>query len=75
MEEGTNDVRERMQETARTIETILPPGTGFILLAFDVNHVGGRLEYVANCERKGCIEVMKEWIAKHETPENFGKHL
>ena len=48
-----SDVRERMQETARTVAAILPPGTGFIVLAFDLNHSGGRMEYVANAERKG----------------------
>jgi hypothetical protein len=31
----SNDIREAMQETARAVQARLPPGTGFIVLAFD----------------------------------------
>jgi hypothetical protein len=65
--EMSNDVRERMQETARTVATILPPGTGFVILAFDLDHSGGRLEYISNGNRADIVKVMKEWIAKTET--------
>lgn len=63
-----NDVKERMQETARTVSTILPPGTGFVLLAFDFGLKPGesRLEYVSNAVREDVVKVMKEFIAKTE---------
>ena len=67
-----SDVTERMQETARYISTILPPGTGFILLAFDFGP-GGRLEYVANAERKDVLLAMREFIVK--TEGDYGIHL
>jgi hypothetical protein len=63
----TNDVRERLQETARTIATLLPPHTGFVLLAFDMDTDHGRLEYVSNGRREDVVKVMREWIDKTES--------
>lgn len=59
----TNDVRERMQECAGAITTILPPFTGFALLAFDFKP-GGRMEYVSNAQRPDILRAMREFIAK-----------
>lgn len=70
MAEETNDVRERLQEIARTISIMLPPGTGFALLAFDLGDKPGRLEYVANGRRADVIKAMREFIAKTETTWN-----
>ncbi len=74
----TNDVRERMQETARTIAAILPPGTGFVLLAFDLGEREHddrehRMEYVANGCREDVVKAMKEFIAK--TEGHWGEHV
>jgi hypothetical protein len=69
----TNDVRERLQEVARTIAVILPPGTGFVLLAFDFTP-GGRLEYVANAKREDVLQMLHEFIRKNESPEVWAKH-
>jgi hypothetical protein len=55
-----------MQETARMIATRLPAGTGFILLAFDLDTPHGRTEYIANGRREDCIKALKEFIAKTE---------
>lgn len=68
-----NDVRERMQETARAVESILPPGTGFIVLAFDTETSNGQLEYVANGERDSVLLLMREFIAKAE--HTWGQHV
>lgn len=70
-----SDVTDRMQEAARTLETILPAGTGFVLLAFDLGEVSGesRLEYVSNGMREDVVKVMREFISI--TEENWGKHL
>lgn len=63
---ATNDIRERLQETARAVTTILPPHTGFILLAYDVG-AGGRLEYVSNSNREDAVRAMREFITKSES--------
>ena len=65
-----SDVTDRLQDTARAIESNLPPGTGFVLLAFDHNQ-SGRLEYVANSERKDVVLAMREFIVKTES--DWGK--
>lgn len=78
LENETNDIRERLQEIARTIAILLPPGTGFALLAFALlafdlgDHPGSRLEYVANGRREDIVKAMKEFIAHAET--SFGQH-
>lgn len=73
----TNDVRERMQETARMIQTMLPPGTGFILLAFDLGDpkpgLEHRTEYVSNGRRSDVVKAMREFIAK--TEGQWGKNV
>lgn len=71
--EPTNDVRERLQEVARTIQAILPPSTGFALLCFDFGP-NGRLEYISNGEREDIVKAMVEWIRKTEGGK-YGKHL
>jgi len=59
-----NDIRERLQETARLISVSLPPNTGFILMAFDFGP--GRLEYISNAERADVVKLMREFIDKTE---------
>jgi len=60
-----------MQETAGLIGSVLPPGTGFVLLAFDFGP-NGRLEYVSNAKREDVVKAMIEFIAK--TAAAFGEH-
>lgn len=68
----TNDVRERMQETAGLVTATLPPGTGFVILAFDVGTANGRLEYISNCARNDVVKVLEEFIRK--TRDKWMKH-
>jgi hypothetical protein len=70
-----SDVTDRMQELARTVETILPAGTGFVVLAFDLGISTGRLEYVSNSQRQDVVKAMKEFIAKTEGTGKWAKHL
>jgi hypothetical protein len=71
----TNDIRDRLMDTARTIETHLPPGTGFILLAFDFGPRGDRMEYVSNAERTTALMAMREYLDNCErAPQSWGKH-
>ena len=72
-----SDTRERMQEAGRAVESILPPGTGFALLAFDHNkpndpRPSGRLDYVANGRREDVCRSMLDFVAR--AAEHFGKH-
>lgn len=73
MSEETNDVRERLQELARTISVTLPPYTGFALLCFDFGS-NGRLEYVSNANRESIVKAMIEFISNTEGGR-FAKHL
>lgn len=68
----TNDIRDRLQDTARAVEVTLPPGTGFIVLAFDFGE-GARLEYISNAKREDALKAMKEFIDKN-TPGRWMKH-
>lgn len=68
-----NDVRERMQEVAGAVQAILPPFTGFVVLAFDLDKAHGRLEYVSNGDREGVVKAMKEFI--ENTEKGWGEHL
>jgi len=71
MDDGTNDVRERMQEAAGRVATTLPAGTGFIVLAFDFGP-NGRLEYVSNAQREDVVKAMREFIALSQ--RSWGEH-
>jgi len=70
--DGTNDIRERMQEVGRYISTILPPNTGFIFLAFDPGPEG-KTEYISNTKRKDAVAALKEFIKLTEA--QWGKHV
>lgn len=71
---GTNDVRERMQETARYVATVLPPHTGFVILAFDFGP-DGRMEYTSNANRQEVLKAMQEFIDHNrDHPESWAKH-
>lgn len=63
-----SDITDRMQETARIVKTVLPPNSGFFLLAFDFDDAGrfGRADYVSNCNREDVVEIMKQFIQKTE---------
>lgn len=67
-----NDIRERLQETARAVAVTLPPNTGFVVLAFDFGP-GGRLEYISNAKREEVIQLMIEFIEK-TTKDRWMKH-
>jgi hypothetical protein len=60
-----SDVTERMQDAARTIQTVLPAGTGFVVLAFDFGQPSGtsQLEYVSNVNRASVGAIMRLCIS------------
>jgi hypothetical protein len=71
-----SDTRNRMQDVARSVASILPPGSGFVVLAFDFDKPGkgptGRLDYVSNAQRPDICRAMIEFIQK--TVSSFGEH-
>jgi hypothetical protein len=71
-----SDTRDRMQDAGRAAQVILPPGTGFVLLAFDFDMPGqnptGRLDYVSNANRADVCRAMIGFI--HKTAEGFAEH-
>ena len=68
-----SDTREAMQDVARAIQTILPPATGFLLLAWDPKP-GGRLDYVSNGDRDGVLATLRSMIEKLEAGK-FARHI
>lgn len=71
-----SDTTDRMQDVARAVESILPPGTGFAVLAFDFDKPGqppsGRLDYAANAKRPDICRAMINFIAR--SAQNFAQH-
>ena len=71
-----SDTRDRMQDVARAVESALPPGTGFVVLAFDHDKPGqgptGRLDYVANANRPDVCRMMIDFVAR--SAQSFGEH-
>jgi hypothetical protein len=73
-----SDTTDRMQEAAQSLAVVLPPGTGFILLAFDFNQSAegeSRLDYVSNAQRADALNVMKSFLKKNISPEAWARHL
>lgn len=69
------NTRDQLQKIARMIDEELPDGWGFMIFAFPFNESDGRLNYVANAPREDAIKVLKEWLDKQKSPDNFGKHV
>lgn len=71
-----SDTRDRMQEAAHAVESILPPGTGFVMLAFDFDKPGkgpsGRLDYISNAQRPDICRMMIDFIQR--SAGNFAQH-
>jgi hypothetical protein len=71
-----SDTREAMQDVARAVAAVLPPGTGFVVLAFDHDKPGqpptGRLDYVANAARDDVCRMMIDFIQR--SAKSFNEH-
>jgi len=66
------EVRARMQILGAHINSQLPVGWFFVLLAGS-HGKGRRLNYVANAERGDVVRLMYEFIER--TKEQFGEHV
>ena len=54
-------VRADLQKLARLVDSQLPYGWGFVVLAFPFG-AGGRMNYIANAERVDVVRAMYEFI-------------
>lgn len=64
-------VKGKMQGIARKVETELPKGFGFVVLAFPFGeNEDNEMIYISNANRQDVIESMKEFIKK--TKNNYG---
>jgi hypothetical protein len=58
-------IKSQMRRLGRLVKSHLPPGSGFVILAFShgVAGEGKRTHYVANCNRADVAQLMREWLA------------
>lgn len=63
------EARDRMQSIARVVKDRLPKGFGFIVFAFEFGPPGNEMFWVSNGQRAGCLEALREFIAKNEAGE------
>lgn len=70
----SDEVKNKMQEIARTVKKMIPEGCGFAVLVFDTgDKPGRRLNYVSNCKRDDIVRAMEEFIDVTDD-ERFGTH-
>ena len=61
-----------MQKLARLVDTQLPYGWGFVVLAFPFG-AGGRMNYISNAQRPDIVRAMYEFI--EATKDKWGEHV
>lgn len=68
--------KEYLQLAAETLEMILPPKHGFILLSFPFGEgEQNRCAYVSNAQRCDAINAIKEWLIRAGASENWMQHI
>ena len=73
--ENEKYIREHLKEIAKTVETMLPEKSGFILFAFDFGEDGShRMQYISNAKRSDAFNAINEFMQK-VNDENYGKHI
>lgn len=56
-------LEKQTKDIATKVKSMLPPGKGFILFAFDFGE-GGNLAYASNAQREDVIKALDEWKGK-----------
>ena len=73
MTDREEQVRSMLQDIAKEIDSKLPDGFGFTLLAYEFGDTENRkMLYVSNSHREDVINAMKEFISRRE---DFGKDV
>ena len=60
-----NAARERMQAAARAVQSHLPVGCGFFILAFPFGESDEKAQYVSNARRADVIKAMHEFLERN----------
>jgi hypothetical protein len=71
-EEEDAKVRRDLQSLAKHVDSQLPYGWGFVVLAFPFGE-DGRMNYIANADRADVVRAMYEFI--EYTKGKFGEHI
>ena len=66
--------KEYLKEAAKAVESKLPDNHGFILMAVPYEQ-GGRLTYISSLRREDALNLMKEWLIKCGSEEDWMKHI
>jgi len=56
-------LEKQTREIAAEVKSMLPPGKGFILFAFDFGE-GGNMAYASNAQRADVMKALVEWKEK-----------
>lgn len=74
MTDREEQARSMLQDIAKEIDSKLPDGFGFTLLAYEFGDTDGRkMLYVSNSDREDIKKAMKEFI--EQPNKNFGKDV
>jgi len=66
-------VRQKLKSIAQWVDSQLPYGWGFVVLAFPFG-ADGRMNYVANAQRADVVRAMYEFIQRSKE-EAWGTHV
>lgn len=67
----TNDEarRTRMQEIAKTVDSMIPEGFGFAIMVFEFDETeaeysGKEMHWISNADRNDMVRAMQEFISR-----------
>lgn len=68
--------KEYLKEAARAVESKLPDNHGFILLVAPFGEgENNRLAYISTMRREDALNLLKEWMLKAGSAEDWMKHI
>lgn len=56
-------------------EVSLPPDVRLTIIAVHINTDRGGIAYVSQCERRGMVEALIEWLAKLARDPEYRQHV
>jgi hypothetical protein len=69
-----NEIRQNLQEIARSIKKQIPNGFSFVLLVAEHGE-GGTTLYVADMQRADALQVMREFVAHNMEERNWRREM
>lgn len=67
--------KDYLDYAAKAIDAKLPDNHGFILLVAPYGATNGRLTYISSLRREDAINLLKEWLIKCSSEEEWMKHI